>query len=785
MTGVILYVMLLALLAFFLGGLVVVVQRMRPSCRWTFTLLLVAAALWALFHAGELLARTETAKVLVVDGMYVAISLTSLGWLLFTIEYSGFSRWLTPWRIAGLAAFFPVALAVIWTNPRHHLFFRTLTVAAEGPFPSATAVAYGPLFWVYVVYAYGLMLAGLVLLLWALMRSPQLYRGQIGWLITGALVPFMFSIAQVSGLNPGRYVDITPLGFSITGLAFGRAVLRSRLFSIVPIARDMVIENMTDGVIVIDAEDRVVDINPAAEAIVGRRAAQVVGRTVQEVVARRPDLVQRYHETLEALDEIEVGQGATRRTYEMRLSPIYTRRKELTGRLVMLRDITDSKQLQQQRQRQLRETLTMNRVLAAATSSLDRDAMLTTICREIVQALGLAQAAVAVLNEEGTTLTITAEHLSEGRESVVGRQLVPGSDLASSLLERREMVVIRDVQHDPRVAATAFPGSASRIIVPLTIRDRVIGTMGLDSAEQRDFTPDELQLVEKVVAAVSQVLESARLHEALQTELAERRRAQAELEIARDAAEAASRAKSAFLASMSHELRTPLNSIIGYMELLMRGVYGPVNDRQMARMETVLRSGNQLLNLINDVLDLSKIEAGRVDLDLQPVPVRLVLEECLSAIEPQAVIKGLAVYREWPDDLPEALADLGRLRQVINNLLSNAVKFTPAGSVTVRACTLEPDEMNRVEGVPRRGRSVLISVVDSGIGIAPEDQAIIFDEFRQVDSSTTRQYEGTGLGLAIARRLVEAMDGRIWVESEPGMGSSFFVMLPAAKTSGR
>jgi PAS domain S-box-containing protein len=226
----------------------------------------------------------------------------------------------------------------------------------------------------------------------------------------------------------------------------------------------------------------------------------------------------------------------------------------------------------------------------------------------------------------------------------------------------------------------------------------------------------------------------------------------------------ANRLKSEFLASMSHELRTPLNAIMGYAALLADRIYGDVNERQEEGLRRIHVSAQHLLALINDILDLAKIEAGKMPLHLAPVSVALVVAEISQQVEPTVRRKKLSFSTDLPSDMPVMISDETKIKQVLLNLLSNAVKFTSAGGVVVRV---------RIEG-----DVVRVDIEDTGIGIRPEDMEAIWEDFRQVDQSRTREFGGTGLGLSITRKLIQALGGSVRVESEYGKGSTFSVALP-------
>ncbi|MBK8433249.1 MAG: GAF domain-containing protein [Chloroflexi bacterium] len=444
------------------------------------------------------------------------------------------------------------------------------------------------------------------------------------------------------------------------------------------------------------------------------------------------------------------------------------------GAVLVFRDITVRKRVEEERERQLRETLLLNRVIATATSMLDVNAILQTICNELATFFDLPQAAFALLDKSEAYLRVVAEYLEEGRIPALGT-IIPlqNNPATQEVLQTRKPLIIPDAQTDPRQPAlheiARLRGTRSVLVVPLLVRGQVLGTLGLNARENYEFAAADVELAQNVASAASQALSNAELYTAVQQELAERRRAEEALAQARDKALEASKLKSELIAKVSHELRTPLASILGFAEMLQLGIYGSVTAEQEETLGKVLQSTEVLVTMVNDLLDLAQLEAGTFKVAHLPFEPSALVSRMESTMRIIAQAKGLTLTSTIHADLPtNLLGDGDRLHQILLNLVSNAVKFTENGGVQVHLFPLDEAQW-------------VMSVRDSGPGIPLDMQPVIFDEFRQVDFSPTRRYRGVGLGLSIVKQIVTAMHGTVRVESELGQGSAFIVTLPLAR----
>jgi GAF domain-containing protein/CheY-like chemotaxis protein/two-component sensor histidine kinase len=401
--------------------------------------------------------------------------------------------------------------------------------------------------------------------------------------------------------------------------------------------------------------------------------------------------------------------------------------------------------------------------LAAASSSHLRETLQAAAEALATEWKG-TQIALQLIDEERSTLRMKAS-VGYPTDGAGDLDLPLGEGITGWVAEHGEAVLASDVGEDPRYYA-ANPATRSELCVPLTTGGKVIGTLNVESSQVDAFSPDDQRLLTTLASNLAILIERARLFDEVETARAESEQRAGALEGANARLKELDRLKSQFLANMSHELRTPLNSVIGFSEVLIDGLLGEMPPEQKECVENIYVSGEHLMALINDVLDLSKIEAGHMELAPETFDVRKVMQDVEKTVKPMFGDKSQILTIDHGDDLPALTADRVRLRQVLLNLLSNAHKFTPAEHEITLSCGLADQA------------TMVFSVMDTGIGIKPEDQEIIFEEFRQADGSAGREVEGTGLGLAISKRLVEMHGGSIWLESEYGQGATFSFLLP-------
>lgn len=429
----------------------------------------------------------------------------------------------------------------------------------------------------------------------------------------------------------------------------------------------------------------------------------------------------------------------------------------------------ENARLYEQLGKRLAEQKVLYRMAQHLASTLDVSTALQFIVNHLATNFRAKFATIRLVDETGNFLMTGAtfgiaeeyvRHANENTQNSVDPSTPQGQSPAAVAFREKRVCVVSNITKDRRFTEwrkiAKMQSFTSVICVPLIPKDEPIGVLSMYFHDLRRLDPSEYELLQTAVRTAAIAVQRAMLDERLLKE-----------EVSRNALEEISHLKTEFISLVSHELRTPLTSIQGYVKLILAGHTGELNDLQKEFLSTVNRNTERLIALVSDLLDISRIESGRMELVLEALDLQSIIEREVESIKTEAEMKKIDIVTDIEEELPRVKADSHRLGQIISNLLSNAIKYSPDSSVVKISAT-------------QIGTNILVKVIDSGIGIAPEDRNKLFQRFYRGQSDAVRSTWGTGLGLAVTRSLVEMHGGKIWVESEKGQGSTFSFSVPAA-----
>lgn len=541
-----------------------------------------------------------------------------------------------------------------------------------------------------------------------------------------------------------------------------------------------VFETMGDGLCTLSKEGELLLMNPEAERMLGWTLEELRGEFLLDAIYPLDvgpiSPTQKLFAKLQNHKEIKFSEAIFRsRTghilnVSFSLSPIL-HRKQFAGAVLVFRDISSILEVQSELSNQLEETLILNKIIEALTSSLEVNKILETLCTELCTHMSLPHAAFALVEKPSNKMKIVAEYIADNGPSSLGEVItVENEEIRQKVFKSHKTLYISGsgaAQEDALREFHLKRGTVSLMIIPVLVRNRVVGTLGLNAEEPRHFDEDDVALVQKIASAAGRALENAILFKNLSRELFQKEQVRKQLEEARDEAEHANAFKSELLAKVSHELRTPLSSIVGFAEMLDMSVYGKLAEDQADVVRNILQASEYLILLVNDLLDISRLEMGKLVLSMRKFTPKQLIDRIERDMRREALVKGLDLRISLDAAMPEhVIGDLDRIHQILNNLIGNAIKYTEIGRIDVSF-------------KPENNLFWSMTIRDTGIGIPFDLQEKIFDHFHQVMIQNYQiSRNGFGLGLAIVKQLVQLMRGDLTVESSPGRGSIFKVRLP-------
>jgi PAS domain S-box-containing protein len=665
-------------------------------------------AVWSFASIFEVMLRDKTYKLIAAKAEYLGISFLAISIFSFALVYSGRGKWLTRGRLALFSTIPAITFCLAVTNEWHHLLWSFVNMP-QGSLIGPISVGHGPWYFVNVAFQYGLLLISTLFFIQIAIKSHKLYRTQAIIILAGMMISWVGNLIYLLQIVPVPGLDWTPLTFTFSIIAFEIGFARFGLMDLLPIAQSSTFNAMLDGIIVADLPGRVVEINNSALNIFQKQSDQIIGQDIQQLL---PSWVEWNTETSTAFEighEIDLGDEPNKRSFSLRIAPILNQRGQATGHITILTDITDQKLAQAQL------------LLQSAALEAARNAIVITSSR----------GRILWVNPAFTAMT------GYSREEAIGNN---------------PRILKSNKQSDEYYRELWQTITSGKVWRGELINRRKDGS---EYYEEMTITP----LIQQPEGRITNFI-------AIKQNISNRKKSEEELRLAHQEAIEANRMKTQLLANVSHDLRTPLGTIMGYSEMLEKGIFGEVNAEQKNAASEILDSSNRLLAFVNNLIGEAQIETGRLIIRpsvFKPADLTAGAESIAGfAIKNKDLKFEVEIAPELPEQI---LGDVYWLKQILLNLINNATKFTEKGMIKVRLFVVDEARW-------------AIQVTDTGPGIPKEAQHMIFEAFRQVEGNTRG---GSGLGLSIVSQLTTLMEGEVELQSEIGKGSIFTVKLPLVK----
>jgi PAS domain S-box-containing protein len=695
----------------------------------------LAIALWASAYALEIAGADLPTMVWGGKLQYVGIAAVPPLWLIFAINHTYQSR-RVPTHTAMLLAIVPLlTIALTFTNEAHGLLWQEVgvyTSAATPPLGRFTALdtVHGFWFWVHSAYSYSLMLGGTALIVRSLGRMRGMYRGQALALLVGVAAPWVANALYLLGLSPIPHLDITPFAFTLTIIAMAWGIFGVHLIDMAPLARDVVVDEMQDAMIVLDVEGRIADMNPAAARLIGQEADLTLGKTVVETFSAWPRVIEKYREVVQdddalrpqdvekperAMDEIVIGEGETQRWYEVRLLPLKNRRQRFIGRALTIRDVTNRRRLDEQ-------------------------------LRQLSRAVEASPVSIVITDVDGLIEYVNPKFTQ-----------VTGYTFAEALGQ------------NPRILKTEE--------TPPEVHDELWETLTQGREWRGEFCNrkknGEIYWEFASISPITDASGAITHYVAVKEDITERKQAEADLRRYTEELEASNAELDAFAHTVAHDLKNPLTTLLGF-SLLMESHYDKLSpDRIMRNIQIITRTGQKMNNIIDELLLLASVRQVE-DVTTRPLDMAAIVDEAMERMEGMIAEHEATVAR--PDDWPAAIGYPAWVEEVWINYISNALKYggRPEEDIPPRVT------LGWGADAGADGAQVRFWVQDNGPGLHEEERRQLFTQFTRMHETRA---QGHGLGLSIVQRIVTKLEGTVGVESQPGEGSRFYFTLPSGEAA--
>jgi PAS domain S-box-containing protein len=673
-------------------------QRKSVKGAKELTSLMIASGIGAFCLIFETAAPTIPEKIIWAKLEYIGGVSTPVLYLIFVLRFTGRDKFLSLNHILLLFIIPFITLMLTITNEYHNLMWSGFSKISEST--NLMEYYHGIWFWIgYIAYTYILLFWAAILLFYFISHQTKAFRSQGIVVFIAGLCPWIASLMYLIGNEPVPGLDLPPISLVLSGTLAAYAILNIRFLDLIPVARETLVETLSDGILVLDGQNRIQDINEAALSFLGIPNKNIIGSSAVSSGASFPPLLDAAID-MKSSDQIEISGNHETKTFTVIKKMI---KNQPGSRLVVIRDITERKRSE--------EELIEKKERYRGLSEASFEAIFISengICIEQNQA---AEKMFGYTSEEAIGRHGTQWIAAEDRDLIIKNMLAGFEEPYEATALKKD--------------GTTFP---------CLIHGKMMHYKG------------------KNVRVTSL------------NDITVRKRAEKELIKAKEKAEESDRLKSAFLANMSHEIRTPMNSILGFTDLLK--TQDLKREEQKEYIQIIQKGGDRLLNIINDIIDISKIESGQMEVTISKTNINEQIEYISSLFRPEVAGKRIQLITKNPLPGKEAIisTDREKIFAILTNLVKNAIKFTNEGSIEL--------------GYEKRERHLEFFVKDTGTGIPYKLQEIIFERFRQGNDSLNRNYEGTGLGLSISKAYVELLGGKIKVESEPGKGSVFYFTIP-------